>query len=101
MRPRYKGRRAIALKLFVKVKEKTGMDFSLGDDIITVCHSKCTFIIPHLFRTFMVNFATFPTTLLTFEAQNKVGISHVFPLLLLPDLQFHRFLFLTSPTFSV
>ncbi|KAJ7740291.1 hypothetical protein B0H14DRAFT_2638118 [Mycena olivaceomarginata] len=35
MRPRYKGRRAIALKLFVKVKEKTGMDFSLADDIIT------------------------------------------------------------------
>ncbi|KAJ7327898.1 hypothetical protein DFH08DRAFT_816065 [Mycena albidolilacea] len=31
--------------------------------------------------TFILNFTTFPTTLLTFEAQNKAGISHVFPLL--------------------
>jgi hypothetical protein len=44
----------------------------------------------HISPTFMVNFATFPATSLTFEAQNKVWISYVFPLLLLPDLQFHQ-----------
>jgi hypothetical protein len=51
--------------------------------------------------TFIVNFTTFPTTLLTFEAQNKVGISGVSPLLLLPYLQFRQLLFPTSPTFAV